>query len=58
MNRDLTMRLKCLSHRSDGVLGRDNYVRTAGKVKTHGRDYIVEYGDGIHFLFNVSKADR
>ena len=57
MNRDLTKRLKCLSHRS----GRDNYVptgseaaaRTAGKVKTQGRDYIVEYGDGVHFLFNV-----
>ncbi len=43
------------------VIGYDDYValgseaaaRSAGKLRTEGKDYIVKDGDVMHFLFNV-----
>jgi ribosome-binding ATPase YchF (GTP1/OBG family) len=33
--------------------GSEGAARNAGKVQTRGRDYVVEDGDVIHFLFSV-----
>ena len=34
-------------------LGNENAVRAAGKLATEGKDYTVQDGDIMHFLFNV-----
>lgn len=34
-------------------LGGETKAKEAGKMRTEGKDYIVEDGDVIHFLFNV-----
>ena len=34
-------------------LGSENAVRAAGKLATEGKDYVVQDGDIMHFLFNV-----
>ncbi len=34
-------------------LGSEAAVRAAGKLQTQGKDYVVEDGDIMHFLFNV-----
>ena len=33
--------------------GSEAVARNAGKIQTRGRDYVVEDGDVIHFLFSV-----
>ncbi len=33
--------------------GSEGAARNAGKIRTRGRDYVVEDGDVIHFLFSV-----
>ncbi len=34
-------------------LGSENAVRAAGKLATEGKEYVVQDGDIMHFLFNV-----
>ncbi len=35
------------------TLGSESAVRAAGKLATEGKDYVVQDGDIMHFLFNV-----
>ena len=35
------------------TLGSEAKVKEAGKMMVKGKDYIVEDGDILHFLFNV-----
>lgn len=34
------------------TLGRESAVRAAGKLATEGKEYVVQDGDIMHFLFN------
>ncbi|PCI30719.1 MAG: redox-regulated ATPase YchF [SAR324 cluster bacterium] len=41
-------------HFDDAVqYGSENEVKTAGKLRTEGKEYIVQDGDIVHFRFNV-----
>lgn len=35
------------------TLGSESAVRAAGKLATEGKEYVVQDGDIMHFLFNV-----
>ena len=35
------------------ALGSESAARAAGKLATEGKDYVVQDGDIMHFLFNV-----
>jgi ribosome-binding ATPase YchF (GTP1/OBG family) len=34
-------------------LGSEAAARSAGKLRTEGKEYVVRDGDVMHFLFNV-----
>ena len=35
------------------TLGSEAAARSAGKLRTEGKEYVVKDGDVMHFLFNV-----
>ncbi|MCB0780061.1 MAG: DUF933 domain-containing protein, partial [Flavobacteriales bacterium] len=35
------------------TLGSESAFRAAGKLRVEGKDYVVQDGDVMHFLFNV-----
>jgi len=47
------IRAEVISYRDFISFGSENAVRQAGKLRSEGRDYVVQDGDIIHFLFNV-----
>ena len=34
-------------------LGSEKAIRDAGKMRSEGRNYVMQDGDVVHFLFNV-----
>ncbi len=34
-------------------LGSENAVKEAGRMSVEGKEYVVQYGDIMHFRFNV-----
>ena len=36
-------------------LGSEQNVKAAGKLRTEGKDYVMQEGDVVEFRFNVTK---
>ncbi len=47
------IRAEVISYSDFISYGSEHAVRQAGKLRSEGRDYVVQDGDIIHFLFNV-----
>ncbi|MCV2509073.1 MAG: DUF933 domain-containing protein, partial [Neisseriaceae bacterium] len=47
------IRAQVIAYEDFIALGGEAKAKEAGKMRTEGKDYIVQDGDVIHFLFNV-----
>ena len=47
------IRAQVIAYQDFIELGGETKAKEAGKMRAEGKDYIVEDGDVIHFLFNV-----
>ena len=47
------IRAEVISYSDYDVLGSENAVKEAGKMRVEGKEYIVQDGDVMHFRFNV-----
>jgi ribosome-binding ATPase len=47
------IRSEVISYSDYDVLGSENAVKEAGKMRVEGKEYIVQDGDVMHFRFNV-----
>ncbi|MBO7381111.1 MAG: DUF933 domain-containing protein, partial [Neisseriaceae bacterium] len=47
------IRAQVIAYQDFIELGGESKAKEAGKLRAEGKDYIVEDGDVIHFLFNV-----
>jgi len=39
-------------------LGSPEKIKARGRLRSEGKDYIVQPDDVVHFLFNVSKSKK
>ena len=47
------IRAEVISYSDYDVLGSENAVKEAGKMRVEGKEYVVQDGDVMHFRFNV-----
>jgi len=47
------IRAEVISYQDYVVCGGENGARESGKLRSEGKEYVVEDGDIIHFRFNV-----
>jgi len=47
------IRAEVIAYQDFVTLGSEAAARSAGKLRTEGKDYVVKDGDVMHFLFNV-----
>ena len=47
------IRAEVISYSDFNILGSELACKESGKIKIQGKDYIVQDGDVVHFLFNV-----
>jgi ribosome-binding ATPase YchF (GTP1/OBG family) len=47
------IRAEVIKYEDFVALGSEAAVRAAGKLATEGKEYVVQDGDIMHFLFNV-----
>ena len=47
------IRAETITYNNFVELGGESACRDAGKLRQEGKDYIINDGDGMHFLFNV-----
>ena len=47
------IRAEVIAYNDFVTLGSESACRAAGKLRVEGKDYVVQDGDVMHFLFNV-----
>ena len=47
------IRVEAIKYEDFIAAGSENKAKEAGKMRTEGKEYVVQDGDLLHFLFNV-----